>query len=517
MQEDKLFRNTVVVGLGTLLSRVSGLFREILVSSLFGATWVTDAFLLAYTIPNLLRRLFAEGALSTSVVPVFSEYFVSPSSRKDCPQSFISAVFSGFTCIVCSVCLVGIVCTPWIVRLVAVGFRSDPTKLLFTARSTQIMFPFLLLISWSALLMGFLNTLNVFSWSAVAPFFFNLGTIVSLLFLRKLFGPYVLALGVILGGLWQFLFQVPPLYRKDFTLRVSFRFWEDEGFRKVLRLMLPVTFSLAVSQLNTLVDRIVASLCREGAVSALYFSDRLMEFPLGIFGVALSIAVLPPLSRSVWVGNVEEWQRTLWQGIRWVLFFMLPAVVLLMAFPLPLVTLVYRRGMFDAPAAAMTAIALFYYAPGLVFFALNHLMTRAFYSFHDTRTPVKVSLGAVLLNIGLDLWLVRILDFGGVALATSFAAAFQFVLLVYSLRKKIQSFSLPPLGDWLLKGVVQIGIFTGCCVLLRSAMPNASPLAFVSILCLLGGLYLGLPFILRMDERKALLAIFADFRRGGGS
>lgn len=516
MQENKLFKNTLIVGLGTLLSRISGLFREILVSSLFGATWVTDAFLLAYTIPNLLRRLFAEGALSTSVVPVFSEYFVTP-SRKDCPQSFISAVFSGFTCIVSSVCLLGIVCTPWIVRLAAIGFRDDPAKLLFTARSTQIMFPFLLLISWSALLMGFLNTLNVFSWSAAAPFFFNLGTIVSLLFLRKLFGPYVLALGVILGGLWQFLFQVPPLYRKGFTLRASFQFWRDEGFRKVLRLMLPVTFSLAVSQLNTLVDRVVASLCREGAVSALYFSDRLMEFPLGIFGVALSVAVLPPLSQSVWMGNTEEWQRTLWQGIRWVLFFMLPAVVLLMTFPLPLVTLVYQRGMFDASAAAMTATALFYYAPGLVFFALNHLMTRAFYSLHDTRTPVKVSLGAVFLNIGLDLWLVRFLDFGGVALATSFAAAFQFVFLVYFLRRKVQNFVLPPLGNWLFKGVAQAGIFTGCCVFLRSVIPRASSLVFVFILCLLGGLYLALPFILKMDERKALLAVFADFRRGGGS
>ncbi|MEN3202212.1 MAG: murein biosynthesis integral membrane protein MurJ [Atribacterota bacterium] len=516
MQNNKLFKNTLTVGFGTLISRISGLLREILISSFFGATWITDAFLLAYTIPNLLRRLFAEGALSTSVVPVFSEYFISPSG-KDRPQSFISAAFSGFTCIVGFVCLIGVFLAPRIVNLAALGFQDDPEKLLFTVRSTQIMFPFLLLISWSALLMGFLNTLHVFSWSAIAPFFFNLGTIVSLLSLRKFFGPYTLALGVIIGGLWQFLFQLPPLWQRGFTLQVIFRFWENEGFRRVLQLMLPVTFSLAVSQLNTLVDRIVASLCREGAVSALYFSDRLMEFPLGIFGVALSIAVLPPLSQSMWAGDMEEWQRTFWQGMRWVLFFVLPAVVFLMIFPLPLVTLVYRRGMFGASAAEMTAEALFWYAPGLVFFALNHLITRAFYSLHDTRTPVKVSLSAVLLNIGLDLWLVRFLDFSGVALATSFAAFFQFVFLMRFLRRKVQNFSFPLLGKWLFKGIVHMGIFTGCCVYLQSMVLDTSPLRFGYILCLLGTVYLVLPFILKMDERKVLLAILRDFQRGGGS
>ncbi|MCS7242726.1 MAG: murein biosynthesis integral membrane protein MurJ [Candidatus Caldatribacterium sp.] len=513
MQDDGLFRNTLIIGLGTLLSRISGLLREILISSFFGATWITDAFLLAYTIPNLLRRLFAEGALSTSVVPVFSEYFVSP-SRDDHPQDFISAVFSGFTYIVSLVCLLGVVLVPWILHVVAFSFRDDPVKFLFTACSTQIMFPFLLLISWSALLMGFLNTLNVFSWSAIAPFFFNLGTIVSLFVLRKVLGPYALALGVVLGGFWQFLFQLFPLYRKGFRLQLTFRFWKNKGFQKVFQLMLPVTFSLAVSQLNTLVDRVVASSCREGAVSALYFSDRLMEFPLGIFGVALSAAVLPPLSRSVWMGDSEEWRRTLWQGIRWVLFFMLPAVVFLMVFPLPLVTFVYQRGAFSASAAAMTATALFYYAPGLVFFALSHLVTRAFYSLHDTRTPVRVSLSAVLLNIGLDLWFVRFLDFAGVALATSLVAAFQFLFLVYFLRQKVRNLSLLPLGDWLLKGMVQIGVFTGCCICLRSV--TSGTLGFVCTFFLLGGIYLMLPFILKMDERKALLSIFGNLGKGGG-
>jgi putative peptidoglycan lipid II flippase len=514
MKETALFKNTVVIGLGTLLSRISGLLREVLISSFFGATWVTDAFLIAYTIPNLLRRLFAEGALSTSVVPVFSRYFVASSSSKEEPQNFVSSVFSGFTFIVTLVCVLGMVFSSSIVHSVAFGFRSEPAKLFFTTRSTQIMFPFLLLISWSALLMGFLNTLHIFSWSAVAPLFFNLGTIVSILAFRHIFGPYALAFGVVLGGLWQFLFQIPPLRQKGFTLRIRWRCFRDPGFHEVLRLMLPVTFALAVSQVNTLVDRIVASLCREGAVSALYFSDRLMEFPLGVFGVALSVAILPSLSQNVWMENMEEWQGTLWQGIRWVLFFMLPAVVFLMVFPLPLVNLVYRRGMFDHLAAEMTAAALFFYAPGLLFFALNHLLTRAFYSLRDTRTPVKIGLLSVLLNVVLDLWLVRFLDFRGVALATSFSAFFQFTLLVYFLRQKtkVEGFLRFP-GDWLWKVGVQLGLFILGCVCVARATTRSSLWGFALGALFLWVLYLVLPFLLRMDERKVLLAMLGDVRR----
>jgi putative peptidoglycan lipid II flippase len=508
VKDTTLFRNALAVGLGTLLSRVSGLAREILISSFFGATWTTDAFLIAYTIPNLLRRLFAEGALSTSVVPIFSRYVVDKSyASKDQSEKFVSAAFSGFTLIVGAACLLGIAFSPWIVRLVAFGFREEPSKLFLTTRFTQIMFPFLLLVSWSALVMGFLNTLNIFSWSAIAPFFFNLGTIVSVFFLRRALGPYALAWGVILGGMGQFLFQVPPLWQKGLLPKLEVRFWEDEGFRQVTKLMLPVTFSLAVSQLNTLVDRIVASLCREGAVSALYFSDRLMEFPLGIFGVALSIAILPPLSQNAWSEDMGEWKRILWQGIRWILFFMLPATVFLMVFSLPIVNVVYRRGVFDALAAKMTSLALLFYAPGLLFFSLNHLLTRAFYSLRDTKTPVRISVFAVLLNVVLDVWLVRFLDFRGVALATSVSAFFQFVLLLFSLRRKVGVLWIGFPKDWAWKVGTQLAVFAGFCRILGGRAGEYPKELFLLLSLGIWALYIAFSFLLKMDERKVFTAI----------
>jgi putative peptidoglycan lipid II flippase len=260
-KERSLIRNTAVVGAGTFLSRITGLIREILVSSMFGASWVTDVFFVAYTIPNLLRRLFAEGALSTSVIPVFSQY---SEKSHDESQKFIYSIFTGLTLVVSVVCVIGIAFSPWIVEMVGVGFRSEPDKIHMAINMTRIMFPFLLIISWSALVMGILNTLHIFSWSAIAPVFFNAGTILTLLLLRAYAGPYSLAIGVLIGGIGQFVIQLYPFYKKGFVLKLFRKFWQDPGFREVIRLMLPVTLALAVGQINTLVDRIIASTCQEG-------------------------------------------------------------------------------------------------------------------------------------------------------------------------------------------------------------------------------------------------------------
>ena len=227
-KERSLIRNIAVVGAGTFLSRITGLIREILVSSMFGASWVTDVFFVAYTIPNLLRRLFAEGALSTSVIPVFSQY---SEKSHDESQKFIYSIFTGLTLVVSVVCVIGIAFSPWIVEMVGVGFRSEPDKIHMAINMTRIMFPFLLIISWSALVMGILNTLHIFSWSAIAPVFFNAGTILTLLLLRAYAGPYSLAIGVLIGGIGQFVIQLYPFYNKGFVLKFFRKFWQDPGFR----------------------------------------------------------------------------------------------------------------------------------------------------------------------------------------------------------------------------------------------------------------------------------------------
>ncbi|MEI6157845.1 MAG: murein biosynthesis integral membrane protein MurJ, partial [Atribacterota bacterium] len=329
IKEKSLIRNTAVVGAGTFLSRITGLVREILVSSSFGASWITDAFFIAYTIPNLLRRLFAEGALSTSVVPVFSQY---TTKGKKQTQEFILAVFSGLTLVVCLICVVGVLISPWIVNVAGAGFRGDAVKMQLATNMTRIMFPFLLLISWSALVMGILNTIHIFSWSAIAPVFFNAGIIGALLFLKSSTGSYSLALGVIVGGFGQFAIQLIPFYKKGFRLGWIKKFWYDSGFKEVISLMLPVSFALAVGQINILVDRVIASTCQEGAVSALYYADRLLELPLGIFGIALSTAILPPLSRLNFENNQTGWKETFYQGLRLVVFIMVPIMIFLSVF-----------------------------------------------------------------------------------------------------------------------------------------------------------------------------------------
>jgi putative peptidoglycan lipid II flippase len=520
MSEGKtLVKNTIVISLGTFLSRISGLAREVLISSLFGATWITDAFLIAYTIPNLLRRLFAEGALSTSIVPVFSHYFAgTEEEKKENPQDFVSSVFTGFSIVVGIICLLGILLASLIVKVVAVGFHGEPTRFLVVIDFTRIMFPFLLLISWSAFAMGVLNTVGIFSWSALAPVFFNLGTIVALLFLRPYLDFYALAWGVILGGLWQFVFQLPPLYRRGFRLRIKLDFFRNRGFRQVVGLMLPVTFSLAVSQLNTLVDRIIASLCEEGAVSALYFADRLMELPLGVFGIALSTAILPALSQKSCQDNLEEWQGVLWQGIRWVVFIMVPVSVFLVVFSPQTVSVVYQRGVFGGLATHMTSSALLFYAPGLVFFSLSHLFTRAFYSLKDSKTPVKVGLGAVFLNIALDLILVRYLSFQGLALATSLTAVFNFVALWILMQKKHCQFRFHgKVWDWWKKVVVQGVLFSAFCLLLVNIFIQGSErfrLGSFALLMILASLfYAFLGFFLKMNEHRLVLDLWQDFRK----
>lgn len=514
-EEKNLVKNTIVISIGTFLSRISGLIREILISSFFGATWVTDAFLLAYTIPNLLRRLFAEGALSTSIVPVFSSYFTEKENQRN-PQYFVSAVFTGFSLVVGIVCFGGVGVAPWIVKAIAFGFRSEPEKMLVITNFTRIMFPFLLLISWSAIVMGILNTMEIFSWPALAPVFFNLGTIVVLLFLRPYIGFYALAWGVILGGLLQFLFQLPPLSREGFRLRIKFDFLHDYGFQQVTRLMLPVTLALAVSQVNTLVDRIIATLCEEGAVSALYFADRLLELPLGVFGVALSTAILPSLSQKTFQENLEEWEKVLWQGIRLVIFIMIPMSIFLLVFRTQTVSVVYQRGVFGNLATNMTASALYFYAPGLVFFSLVHLLTRAFYSLKDSQTPVKIGLVTIFINIILDLVLVRFFSFRGLALATSLAAVFNFGALWIIMQKKYRRFHFQA-QEWFKKIISQVAIFFAFCALLFQILQkhsNQFHLAnFVLLIFLISFFYFLLGFFFRLNEYRLFLDLWREFQR----
>lgn len=507
VKERSLIKNTAIVGAGTFLSRITGLFREILISSMFGASWVTDVFFVAYTIPNLLRRLFAEGALSTSVIPIFSQY--SEKSHQE-SQKFIYSVFTGLTLVVLVVCSLGIAFSPWIIEMVGIGFRSEPEKVQMATNMTRIMFPFLLIISWSALVMGILNTLHIFSWSAIAPVFFNVGTILTLLLLRTYTGPYSLAIGVLIGGIGQFVIQIYPFYKKGFVLRFFKNFWHDPGFREVIRLMLPVTLALSVGQLNTLVDRIIASTCQEGAVSALYYADRLLELPLGIFGIALSTAILPSLSQLVFKNDSQEWNNTFTQGTRLILFIMIPITSYLAIFRNEAIRLVYERGMFDAIATHMTAQSLLFYVPGLVFFSMNHIITKAFYSLKDSVTPVRISVIMVGVNVILDLILVRYLDFSGLALATSLVAVLNCSFLFFFLKRKHSFYKKDrTIYSWLIKIIILNLLFIGLCWgilhLVQNIQKTLSLLAFFGFsFVVLSLIYIFLSQSMGLKEGKSI-------------
>ncbi len=358
--------------------------------------------------------------------------------------------------------------------------------------------------------MGILNTLHVFSWSAIAPVFFNAGTIITLLLLRTYAGPYSLAIGVLVGGVGQFVIQLYPFYKKGYVLRFFRKFWHDPGFREVIRLMLPVTLALAVGQLNTLVDRIIASTCQEGAVSALYYADRLLELPLGIFGIALSTAILPSLSQLVFKNNLQEWNNTFSQGIRLVLFIMIPITTYLAIFRNEAIRLIYERGMFDTVASQMTAQSLLFYLPGLVFFSMNHIITKAFYSLKDTVTPVRISVIMVGINVILDLILVRYLGFSGLALATSLVAVFNCIWLFFSLKRKHAFYEKDrTFYSWLVKIVILnlffIGICWGILHVVQNLQSTLSLLAFFGIsLIIFSLIYILLSQLMGLKEGKSI-------------
>lgn len=427
-----------IVAFGTLISRILGFIRDMILANLFGATIAADAFYVAFRIPNMLRELFAEGSMSAAFIPVFTEY-LSKKSRADAKE-LASAAFTTLFLLVCGVVTIGIFFSPEIIRSIAPGFVRDPYQFSLTVAMTRIMFPFLLFISLAALAMGILNSTRHFAPPALASGVFN---VVSILFVFG-FTPllpepvYGAAIGVALGGLAQFLIQVPTLYQEglSFTFRRPIRPLHP-GVAQMGRLLLPTTLGLSVTQINVLVNTLLASYLTAGSVSYLYYGMRLIHFPLGIFAVALSTALLPTLSTQAAKGEMEGLRRTFSFGLRFVFFITFPAMMGLIFFRVPIVHLLFEHGEFGRAATLGTATAVFFYSIGLWAFAGIRIVVPVFYSLQDTKTPVKVGLVAVVANIVLNLVLMTPLQHGGLALATSLSAILNFSLLLFILRKRI--------------------------------------------------------------------------------
>ena len=438
MTENELVTKAAgTVGVFTFLSRILGLVRDILIANFFGSGLSADAFFVAFRIPNLLRRLFAEGSFSVAFIPVFTEYLQKKSRQK--AFELAQVVLTVLIFIITIVTVLGIVFSPIIVRIIAPWFGGTGEKFALTVLLTRIMFPYIFLVSLLALFMGILNSLKHFAAPALAPVFLNLGMIAALLFLApSMKTPTVgLAIGVLVGGVLQLVVQIPFLLNRGIHVGLK---WElnHPALKRIGALMLPTIFGSAIYQINQLVGTLLASLLREGSVSYLYYADRLVQFPLGVFAIAISTAVLPSLSREAAHGDLEGLKGTLSHAFRLTMFITIPAMIGLIVLREPITRLLFQRGAFNVTATVMTARALLYYSLGLWAFAGLRVFVSAFYSLQDTKTPVKVAVIAMLLNIIFSILLMHTpLEHGGLALALSLASSVQFLMLIFLLRKRL--------------------------------------------------------------------------------
>jgi len=425
-----------IVGAATLLSRVLGLVREAVVAWFFGAGLVSDAFFVAFRIPNLLRRLFAEGSLTVSFIPVFTEY-LQKHGRKEAFDVARSAWWL-LTIILLVVAVLGVLLSPIIVRVLAPGFASSPAKFELTVLLARVMFPYIFFIGLVALAMGILNTLGHFAAPALAPVFLNVTMIGSLLIISPhLDKPSVgLALGVIIGGGIQLGFQIPFMLQKGFRILVRSPLYHG-AIRRIALLMTPAVLGAAVYQINVFVGTLLASLLPEGSVSYLYYADRLVQFPLGVFAIALATAVLPSLSRQAAAGDTEGLRESFSYALRLVFFITIPAMTGLIILREPIVRLLFERGAFDPATTQRTAQAILYYALGLWAFSGARIVIATFYSLQDTKTPVKIAVVSLLVNIALSVVLMGPMLHSGLALATSLASGVNLILLTWALRKRL--------------------------------------------------------------------------------
>jgi putative peptidoglycan lipid II flippase len=405
-------------------------------AQVFGANAFTDAFFVAFKIPNFLRRLFAEGAFATAFVPVLSEY----RSQRDFSElkDFVDHIAGTLGVVLLGVSLIGVVAAPVLVSVFAFGWVMDgeTEKLSLAAEMLRLTFPYLFFISLTAFAGGILNAHDRFAVPAFTPVLLNLCLIGAALWLAPQMEQPIVALawGVLLAGITQFTFQLPFLARERLLPRPRPNF-RDPGVRRVLVLMVPALFAVSVTQINLMLDTMLASFLETGSISWLYYSDRLMEFPLGILGVALATVILPRLSRRQAESAPQDFSRTLDWGLRMTLVFGVPAAIGLLLLAGPMLATLFQSDVFDQYDVVMASRSLMAYALGLQAFILIKVLAPGYYARQDTRTPVKIGVIAMLVNMGLNLALIFPLQHAGLALATSLSAYLNAYLLLRGLRR----------------------------------------------------------------------------------
>lgn len=506
----KIAKSAGAIGIAVLCSRVLGLIREQIFAGFFGAGFTYDAFVVAFRIPNLLRDLFGEGALSAAFVTVFSAYDAKKSERET--WQLASNVLTFFLVMLSLLVFLAIYCAGPIVTVLAPDFSQIAGKVALTEKLTRIMLPFMVFISLSAVVMGMLNTKGKFFVPALASSFFNLGSIVGGVGLAyampKLGQPAIvgMAFGTLIGGILQLAIQLPTLHRTGFRYRPRFNL-QDTGLHRILKLMLPATIGLSATQLNIFINTNFAASCAEGSVSWLYYAFRLVQLPIGIFGVALSIAMLPVLAKQAATQQIGEMKETLVSSLTMVFALTLPATAGLILLAVPIIRLIFEHGAFTAADTIATANTLIFYAIGLFAYSANKVLVPAFYALGKTRYPVIASFLAVGLNIVVVSATIDHYHHLAIALSTSCTMMVNFLFLMTVLYHKMGGFSLKRL----LTGLIKTGLATGGLLLtLMLLLPLCQSwlvgtifqqvLSLTFIITLSGGVYTLLLALQRLPE-----------------
>jgi putative peptidoglycan lipid II flippase len=460
-----LLRDVLIISGSTGISRGLGLVRDIVIAHLFGAGAAFDAYTIAFTIPHMLRRLLAEGALSSAFVPVYTETLAKHGQLQ--ANRFASNLISVGLFFFPFLVIIGILTAPYYIPFLADGFAGE--KLALTIDLTRVTFAFIAFVGIAAIFMGILNSHKNFFAPALAPMAFNLGIILSAVGLSSLLTTpiYSLALGVLVGGFGMLVFQLPSLHKKfQYHFVIDFN---DGALRKLFFMMIPAIVGLAIFQINVLVDNKLASRLGDGAISALQYAIRLFQLPLGIFAVAVASAILPRLSEQMARRDSQALSETLQRGLKLAAFIVLPAMAGLLVMGAPAIRLLFEHGEFTAEDTHLTFYVLACFVPGLVGYGLAQVMTRAFYAMQDTKTPMLAGALTVGVNVALNYILIGPMGVGGLALATSIAGLFNLVLLFVILERRLHVTLLKPLfGDLakmtlsaVLMGALTYGLYLG--------------------------------------------------------
>ena len=434
-----LIKSTSIISAGTFSSRILGFIRDVILAKLFGTQATADAFFVAFRIPNLFRDLMGEGAANAAVVPVFSEYIHQ--KDKAAVWNFVNVIFAHFFIVLSLATLAGMILAPLIVPLIAPGFIGDPHKLTLTIQLTQLMFPYLILIGLTACSMGILYSFKSFFWPAFSPCLMNVAMIISsLLAAQFMKEPVVgLAFGVLGGGIWQLMAQLRVLRKMGMPLRWP-QTMHHPGVQKIGKLLMPRLLGSGVYQLNIFVDTICASLSTivgAGGISAIYYSNRIIQFPQAIFGLALATAMLPAMSSLASRGDFPGLKNTLIFSLKNIFLIMMPLSVLCGVLSAPIVRILFERGEFNAYSAQITSSAFFFSSLGLWCYGAVRVLVSTFHALQDTATPVKVAGICLVINLILNFLLMKPLKVGGIALASSIAVVVNFLLLFFLMNKKL--------------------------------------------------------------------------------